>query len=55
MSDTQPKTSSPILIAVAWLVVLIPTGWGLSYTVQNAIKIFDRAPAATAPAPAPTK
>jgi hypothetical protein len=47
MADTVKK-SSPILIAVAWAVVLIPTAWGLNYTVQNALKIF-----APQPAPAP--
>jgi hypothetical protein len=54
MPDPQPKTSSPILIAAAWLIVLIPTGWGLSYTVQNAMKIFDRTPTVTV-APVSTK
>ncbi|MDQ2925618.1 MAG: hypothetical protein M3R43_08715 [Acidobacteriota bacterium] len=54
-SDTaNPSTTSPLLIAAAWLVVLVPTGWGLSYTVQNALKIFDHAPvpAATVTPPA---
>ena len=49
MAETG-KTSFPLLIAVAWLVVLIPTGWGLTYTVQNALKIFT---ASTPAAPAP--
>jgi hypothetical protein len=51
MTEPQTsKTSSPILIAAAWLIVLIPTAWGLNTTVRNAVKIFDRAPAAaTAP------
>ena len=45
------KKSSPLLIAAAWLIVLIPTAWGLDYTVKNALKIFTKAtPAATAPA-----
>ncbi len=51
MADTTVKKSSPVLIAVAWLIVLIPTGWGLTFTVQNALKIFQTgkpAPAATA-------
>ncbi len=43
----QEKSSSPLLIAAAWIVVIIPAAWGLSYTVQNALKLF------TAPAPAP--
>jgi hypothetical protein len=48
MPEPETTTSSPLLIAAAWLVVLVPTIWGLSYTTQNALKIFDRAPAATA-------
>lgn len=55
MADTAPvKKSSAALIAAAWLVVIVPAGWGLNYTVQNALKIFSKQPAAaTAPAPAP--
>ncbi len=48
MADTSIKKSSPLLIAVAWIVVLAPTTWGLTYTVQNALKIFTKAPAAAA-------
>ncbi len=36
------KRTSPILIAAAWIVVILPAGWGLRYTVQNALKIFTR-------------
>lgn len=50
---TNARTSSPALIALAWAIVVVPTAWGLSYTIQNAMKIFTApAPAATAPAPA---
>ena len=46
----ENKPSSPLLFAAAWLIVLIPTAWGLNTTVRNAVKIFDRAPTtATAP------
>jgi hypothetical protein len=34
------KKSSPLLITAAWLIVIIPTAWGLNYTVKNALKIF---------------
>ncbi len=51
--ETAAKTSSPLLVAVAWLVVLVPTGWGLTYTVQNALKIFTKGTAAPAPATTP--
>jgi hypothetical protein len=53
MADTTVHKSLPILIAVAWLIVVVPTAWGLTYTVQSALKIFSKAgPAVTAP-PAP--
>jgi hypothetical protein len=60
MPDAAPAprtapASSPILIAVAWLVVILPTAWGLTLTAKNALKIFERTPAPTAPAPAPTR
>jgi hypothetical protein len=49
MADIEKK-SSPLLIAVAWAVVIIPTAWGLNYTVRNALKLFTTTtPAATAP------
>jgi hypothetical protein len=45
------KESSPLLIAVAWIIVIVPTAWGLNYTVRNAMKLFTSAtPAAAAPA-----
>jgi hypothetical protein len=47
MTDSSIKKSSPLLIAAAWIIVIIPTAWGLNYTVKNALKIF----AASAPAP----
>ena len=54
--DSHTKKSSPILIVVAWAIVVIPTGWGLDYTVQNALKIFMKTPpVTTAPAVVPTK
>ncbi len=49
-NDTVKK-SSPLMIAIAWIIVIIPTVWGLNYTVQNAMKLFTAStPAATAPA-----
>jgi K+ transporter len=54
------KKSSPVLIAAAWVIVVLPTLWGLNYTVQNAMKIFAKPAASsaakpTAPAAAPAK
>ena len=46
MTSDKVQKSSPALIAAAWLLVLLPTGWGLTYTVQNALKLFAPAPAA---------
>ncbi|MGF7182595.1 MFS transporter small subunit [Tunturiibacter psychrotolerans] len=50
MADSNIKKSSPLLIAAAWIIVIIPTAWGLDYTVKNALKIF----ATSAPAPITT-
>ena len=49
---THPKPSSALLIAAAWIVVILPAAWGLNFTVQNALKLFTAAPAATVPAAA---
>jgi hypothetical protein len=57
MSET--KTTSPLLIVAAWLLVGIPAGWGVYNTALNAKKLFVAPPpAAAAPAPqapAPSK
>jgi hypothetical protein len=45
------KKSSPLMIAVAWIIVIVPTAWGLKYTVQNAMKLFT-APSPTVTTPA---
>ena len=54
MEQQNVRKSSPLLIAVAWLIVVAPAAWGLTHTVQNAMKIFAqpaaKAPVATAPA-----
>ncbi len=53
--DTADRAahSSPLLVVLAWAIVVIPTAWGLNYTVQNAVKIFTAPPpAASSPAPA---
>jgi hypothetical protein len=49
--STTVKKSSPLLIAAAWIIVIVPTAWGLNYTVRNALKLFTASsPAAAAPA-----
>lgn len=45
MAETVKK-SSRAAIAVAWIIVVLPTLWGLNYTVQNALKIFAKPDAA---------
>ena len=41
MAETAAKKSSPILIALAWAIVIIPTAWGFNFTLQNAMKLFQ--------------
>jgi hypothetical protein len=38
---TNENKTSPILILAAWLVVSIPAGWGVYYTLLNALKLFQ--------------
>ena len=39
-SATSAKPSSPLGLALAWLVVLIPAGWGVYLTVLRAANLF---------------
>ena len=45
------KKSSSLMIAVAWIIVIVPTAWGLKYTVQNAMKLFTASTPAASSAP----
>jgi len=49
MAEQSAQRSSPLLIAIAWIVVILPTAWGFSDTLRKALKIFT-APAASAAA-----
>lgn len=49
MAQTSTKTP---MIVLAWLLVGVPLGWGVYNTLLNSMKIFQSAPAASAPAPA---
>lgn len=40
MEEQNEKRSSPLMIALAWAIVVIPTAWGFSHTLTNAVKIF---------------
>ena len=42
MAEERVRRWSALAIAVAWLIVVLPTAWGLTYTVENALKIFKR-------------
>ena len=46
----QTKNSSPAMIAIAWIIVGVPLGWGVYKSALNAVKLFQPQPAATAPA-----
>jgi hypothetical protein len=36
----RPSASSWAAVAVAWLLVAIPLGWGIYKTLQTAVKLF---------------
>jgi hypothetical protein len=35
------KQTSPLTIALAWLVVLIPLAWGVYQSVMKSLPLFD--------------
>jgi hypothetical protein len=39
MNISEKKTSLPMLV-FAWLVVMIPLGWGVSESVKKALPLF---------------
>jgi hypothetical protein len=38
------KPSSGAMILAAWLLVAIPLGWGIYFTVLNSLKLFAAVP-----------
>ena len=46
----QVKKTPAVLVLGAWLFVGVPWGWGVVQLWKNASKLFQSAPAATAPA-----
>jgi hypothetical protein len=50
--ENQNKKTPAVLVALAWLFVGVPWGWGVTQLWKNARKLFQSPPAATAPAPA---
>ena len=47
------KKSSPLLIAAAWILVLIPLAWGVVQSVVKSLPLFHR-PATTTTIPPAT-
>jgi len=45
----ETKKSSPAMVAIAWIIVGVPLGWGVYKSALNAVKLFQPQPAATAP------
>lgn len=43
--------SSPVLIAIFWLIVLIPLGWGIAQSVVKSLPLFRMPAASEQPSP----
>ena len=39
--NRSEKSTSPLMIAFAWLVVLIPLGWGVIQSVIKSLPLFE--------------
>jgi hypothetical protein len=52
-SGGSPSTTSPAVIAVAWLVVGVPAAWGVFQTGKQATALFQPAAPTTVPATTP--
>jgi hypothetical protein len=39
-SPEATRTSSPAVLAVAWLAVMIPLLWGMALTLEKALALF---------------
>ena len=48
MSENNSKSPAGMIL-LAWLIVGVPLGWGVYNTVLNSMKLFQAAPAASAP------
>jgi len=40
ISDATRKPSSPLTIALTWLIVVVPAAWGLYLTAMRAANLF---------------
>lgn len=50
MSEPR-KTTAPMAIAAAWIVVATPLGWGIYQTAIKALPLFSRSSVPTPPRP----
>jgi hypothetical protein len=51
-ADKPPRPTSHLLLIIAWLVVGIPTAWGVSQMVLRSLDLFTAPPPASASRPA---
>jgi hypothetical protein len=52
MPRAEKKTSA-LLIALAWIIVAIPLGWGVFQSVVKSLPLFQPSPAGAAPPAVP--
>ena len=45
--DLPEKKTSPMTIALAWILVTIPLGWGVYQSVVKSLPLFHTSPAST--------
>jgi hypothetical protein len=49
--DRPGEKSTPVLVAISWLIVLIPLGWGVVQSVVRSLPLFGMAAAPEEPRP----
>jgi hypothetical protein len=49
MAESTVKKSSPLAIAAAWMIVLVPIAWGFQYTLASAMLLFTATPSTAPP------
>lgn len=50
--ERTEKKSAPLRIALSWLIVLVPLGWGVLQSVGKSLPLFQQHQAAPAEHPA---
>jgi hypothetical protein len=51
--DSRANKTSSLLIAAAWIVVMIPLGWGVYQSLVKSLPLFRQSSAPTPPRPVP--